>query len=255
MSVPLRILGALAADLPAPATVLSQPGKIHAGQWALVEKRTGDPEITWALRALPNPLTRTDITGIDHASPSIRRRRVAVASLMWGYGISGARWGERWVGSVAGFLSPSLDAVLARCEAKLAAGEIAEAFRLFTRPGPGSTESEAYRGIGVPFFTKILYFMGRNILRGEQEYPLILDTKVSMAFAQLTGYRLLVRPESYRPRPDSTAYAQFVAAMHAWAGKLGVLPEAIEYYLWAQAATPDSALWAACQAQHALEFP
>jgi hypothetical protein len=37
---------------------------------------------------------------------------------------------------------------------------------------------------------------------------------VSMALAQLTGYRLLVRPADYRPRPDSTAYVQYVRAMH-----------------------------------------
>ena len=153
-------------------------------------------------------------------------------------------------------LSPALDPVLAASEAKLAAGQIAGAFRLFTRPGPGETEAEAYRGIGVPFFTKILYFIGRNVLQdSSQEYPLILDTKVSMALAQLTGYRLLVRPEGYRPRPDSSAYARFVATIHAWAAKLGVLPEVIEYYLWAEAATPDSALWAACKAEHALDFP
>jgi hypothetical protein len=250
VSLPLSILAELAADFPAPEAVLSQPAKINTRQWALVAQRTGDPEIAWALRALPNPLTRTSIFQISHADPGIRRRRVAVAALMWGYGDSGARWGDDWASSVSGLLSPALDPVLAACEAKLATGDIAEGFGLFTRPGPRGTESEAYRGIGVPFFTKILYFIGRNVLQdSSQEYPLILDTKVSMALAQLTGYRLLVRPADYRPRPDATAYAQFVATIHAWAAKLGVLPEVIEYYLWTEAATPNSALWAACQAQ------
>ncbi len=45
----------------------------------------------------------------------------------------------------------------------------------------------------------------------------------------MTGYRLLVRPEGYRPRPDSSAYAQYVKTMHAWAAELNVLPEVIEY--------------------------
>ena len=84
---------------------------------------------------------------------------------------------------------------------------------------------------------------------------MILDTKVSMALSQLTGYRLLVRPESYRPRPDSSAYVQYVKTMHAWAAKLNVLPEVIEYYLWAEAAKSGSLLWPTCQAQHALDFP
>jgi hypothetical protein len=65
--------------------------------------------------------------------------------------------------------------------------------------------------------TKILYFLAKNALQDSSaDYPLILDTKVSMVLAQMTGYRLLVRPASYRPRPDSAAYVQFVKAIHAW---------------------------------------
>lgn len=175
---------------------------------------------------------------------------------MWGYGISGARWGDQWVGDVSNFLSPGLDAILAECEASLASGAIAEAYRLFTRPGPGCTERESHHGVGFPFITKILYFLARNSPENSPaEYPLILDTKVSMAISQMTGYRLLARPGSYRPRPDSRSYVQFVKAMHAWASRLGVLPEVIEYYLWAEADKSGSPLWAESQAQHALNFP
>ena len=91
--------------------------------------------------------------------------------------------------------------------------------------------------------------------RGPEEYPLILDTKVSMALAQLTGYRPLVRPAGYRPRPDSAAYKRYVSAMHAWASALEVLPEAIEYYLWDNPDKSDPPLWSTCQAQYALHFP
>jgi hypothetical protein len=84
---------------------------------------------------------------------------------------------------------------------------------------------------------------------------LILDTKVSWALAQMTGYRLLSRPASYRPRPDSEAYARYVKTMHAWAARLGVLPEVIEYYLWDEVGEPGSPLWAECVAQHTLHFP
>ena len=76
-----------------------------------------------------------------------------------------------------------------------------------------------------------------------------------MALSQLTGYRLLVRPQGYRPRLDSSAYVQYAKTMHAWAAKLNVLPEVIEYYLWAEAAKSGSPLWPTCQAQHALDFP
>jgi hypothetical protein len=149
---------------------------------------------------LPNPITRSNIIGLRHTNPNIRRRRVAIASLMRGYGISGARWGAQWIGDVSNFLSPGLDAVTASCEANLTAGVIAEAYQLFILPGPRDTELEGYRGIGSSFFTKILYFLARNALQDSPaDYPLILDTKVSMALSQLTGYRLLVRPQSYRP--------------------------------------------------------
>jgi hypothetical protein len=123
-------------------------------------------------------------------------------------------------------------------------------------PGPGATELENYHGIGFSFFTKILYFLARDALGDSfADYPLILDTKVSMALSQMTGYRLLVRPGSYRPRPDTGAYVQFVKAMHAWASQLNVLPEVIEYYLWAEAGKSCSPLWTTCMAQHALDFP
>lgn len=65
----------------------------------------------------------------------------------------------------------------------------------------------------------------------------------------------LPRPELPRKRPSRTAYVRYVKAMHAWASRLNVVPEVIEYYFWAEAAKPDSPLWTACRAQHDPEFP
>jgi hypothetical protein len=254
VSVPLDILTILAPHFPSSGQVLSQGAQINEQRWKEVVAKTGDPEATWVLNSLLRPITRNDIIGLRHEDPTIRRRRVAIASLMWGYGVTGTRWGS-WVTDISNFLGPSLDPALADCEAHLIAGRIAEAYRLFTRPGPGGTEQENHRGIGFPFITKILYFLARNSPDAPAEYPLILDTEVSRALAQLTGYRLLVRPADYRPRPDSTAYARYVKTMHAWASQLTVLPEVIEYYLWDEASKPGSPLWPACQAQHALYFP
>src|SRR5258708_6768614 len=169
-----------------------------------VAEETGDQELVWALNGLPRPITRRSIIDLCHEDPGIRRRRVAIASLMWGYGIAGARWGDSWVTDVSDLLGPSLDDILAKCEASLTAGAIAEAYGLFTRPGPRGREQEKYHGVGFPLITKIVYFVARNSCKETPaEYPLILDTKVSMALAQLTGYRLLARPGDYRPRPDS----------------------------------------------------
>jgi hypothetical protein len=257
MSVSLDILAALKPSFPSLKVVLDQPARINVAQWRLVEERTGHPEVAYALRALPNLVTRRCIIGLRDPDPCIRRRRVVIAALMWGYGISGARWGDQWVSDISDFLlRPDLDDVLAGCEKTLANGAIAEPYKLFTRPGRGSIEEENFHGLGSSFFTKILYFLARNVLAGSiSEYPLILDTKVSWALAQMTGYRLLVRPVGYRARPDSEAYARYVRTMHAWAARLDVRAEVIEYYLWSEAGKRGSQLWAECEAQYTLHFP
>lgn len=254
MSVPLDILTELTQYFPTADEVLNQAGRIHSGQWQKVAVQAVDPEVTWALGAYPESITRNDIINLRHEDPNVRRRRVAITSLMWGYGITGTRW-PSWVTDISNFFSPPLDPILADCEAYLTAGRTAEAYRLFTNPGRGGVQQENHRGIGFPFITKVLYFLARSTPDGPAEYPLILDTEVSMALAQLTGYRLLVRPADYRPRPDSSAYVQYVKAVHAWACELKVLPEVIEYYLWDEASKPGSPLWPVCQAQHSLNFP
>jgi hypothetical protein len=254
VSVPLDILTAVVQYFPSSDQVLRQGARINERRWREVEVRTGDPEVTWAISDMTRPITRAAIIGLRHEDPDIRRRRVAVASLMWGYGITGTRWGS-WVTDISNFLSPALDAVLADCEAYLTAGKSAEAYTLFGRLGSNGREVENHRGVGFPFITKILYFLARNVPDVPAEYPLILDTEVSRALAQLTGYRLLVRPADYRPRPDSAAYVRYVEVMHAWASRLKVLPEAIEYYLWDEASKPESPLWAACLTRHGQSFP
>ena len=92
MSVPLSILTALASGFPAPQAVLNQPGQINVVQWELVEERTGNPEVAWALGVLPNSVTRSNIIGLRHANPNIRRRRFAIASLMWVRHLSTAKF-------------------------------------------------------------------------------------------------------------------------------------------------------------------
>jgi hypothetical protein len=254
VSIPLDILTELKPYLPSSEQVLSQDAQINKQRWEDVAAQTRDPEVTWALSNFSRPITRTDIIGLRNEDPDIRRRRVTIASLMWGYGLTGTRWGS-WVTDVSNFLSPGLSPVLADCEAYLTAGAIAEAYKLFTHPGTGGVERENHRGIGFSFITKILYFLARNSPDSvPAEYPLILDTKVSKALAQLTGYWLLLRPADYRPRPDSAAYAQYVKTTHAWASQLKVLPEVIEYYLWNEASRRGSPLWSACQRQHASNF-
>jgi hypothetical protein len=257
MSVPLDILLALKPNFPPPHEILDQPGRINVAQWRLVQERTADPEIAYVLSALPDPITRHCIIGLRDPDPGVRRRRVVIATLIWGYGIRGARWGNQWVSNISDFLGrPDLDDVLADCEKNLGNGAIAKAYKLFTQPARGGEVEESRYGIGSSFFTKILYFLARNAAGDNPSgYPLILDTKVSWALAQMTGYRLLARPASYHPRPDPEAYASYVKTMHAWAATLSVPAEVIEYYLWVEAGKRSSPLWTECQDQHALHFP
>jgi hypothetical protein len=152
--------------------------------------------------------------------------------------------------------SSGLDDVLASCERHLASGQVAEAYKLFTHTGRDGIEEERYHGVGSSFFTKILYFLARNAQQDNcAEYPLILDTNVSKALSWMTGYRLLVRPSGYRPRPDSEFYARYVKTMGEWATGLHVLPEVIEYYLWDEATKRSSRLWTECRAQHERDWP
>jgi hypothetical protein len=164
VSVPLEILTALRKHFPSSGHVLGQGARINEERWREVAAQTADPEVTWVLNNLSRPITRSDIIGLHHPNPAIRRRRVVITSLMWGYGVTGTRWGS-WVTEISDFLSPSLDAVLADCEAHLSAGRIAEAYRLFARPGPGGKEAENHRGIGFPFITKMLYLLARGTPR------------------------------------------------------------------------------------------
>jgi hypothetical protein len=136
------------------------------------------------------------------------------------------------------------------------AGAIVEAYQLFTLPGPRDTELEGYRGIWF-------LVLHQDPVLPREKCPtgrlcgLPIDPRHEGVDGTLAADRLPAAcpARELPPRPDSSAYVQYVKTMHAWAAKLNVLPEVIEYYLWAEAAKSGSPLWPTCQAQHALEFP
>src|SRR6266487_6106567 len=101
MSISLTILASLAPNFPESRMVLDQPARINVAQWSLVAERPSLPEVAAVLDLFPEGITRNDIIGLRHLNPDIRRRRVAIASLMWGYGIYGARWGGQRVSDVS----------------------------------------------------------------------------------------------------------------------------------------------------------
>ena len=117
MSIPLDILTVLKPHFPPSGQVLAQGARINEERWREVATQTGDVEVAWVIDNLSQPITRSDIISLHDPNPAVRRRRVAIASLMWGYGITGTRWGS-WVTYISDFLSPGLDLVLADCEAQ-----------------------------------------------------------------------------------------------------------------------------------------
>jgi hypothetical protein len=251
MSVPLTILQQLKPNFPNSAVVLNQRFSINRGHWSAVHTLTGDPEVAWLLANLPNGISRQDVIGLTDPTRTVLRRRIAVAALMWGYGVSGFRWGKKLDTALSTMLGQQLNQVLAGCEANLLNNNVEAAYRDFVKIGRGGREDSLYASVGPPFFSKILYFLGKNL--GMKKYPLILDTKVSINLAQLTGFRLLVRPADCRPLPDSGAYGLYVEYMHAWAASLAVAPEVIEAYLWEHASNP--AFWSLCRKAHIAQFP
>jgi hypothetical protein len=184
MSVPLTILQQLMPNFPTRTVVLNQRFRINSGHWSVVHTLTGDPEVAWLLANLPNGISRQDVIGLTDPNRIVLRRRIAVAALMWGYGVSGFRWGKKLDTALSTMLGQQLDQVLAGCEADLLNNNVKAAYQGFAKIGRGGREDPLYASVGPPFFSKILYFLGKNL--GMEKYPLILDTKVSIALATST---------------------------------------------------------------------
>jgi hypothetical protein len=225
----LSILEEQRSDLPSIDSVLSRPERFADKPWrkmiadAAVAGSGATDDLRWVLEQHPtSELTRTDIFQITAPDPEIRRRRIVIASFMWGYGTGGLRY-EHTRDDIASFLAdPQLDDRLRQMEDRLAHREVRAAY----------DDLSGIHGIGPAFFTKLLYFVGRG-LDGGWEYPLILDTKVAESLALLTGYGSMVTTDHW-PKPDSDSYVRYVRSMHNWARRLGTQADVIEFYLWQQ---------------------
>lgn len=182
-----------------------------------------DPEVHWLCQHYPPSvgLSREDILKISDRNDATRRRRILVASLMSGYGLSGLRWhGFKPVNNMLN--DPTLDDRLAKCEESLKHGDLDTAYSTMSEP--------QIPRIGPAYFTKVLYFLGRST-RARPQYPLILDTFVSESLAWLTGYRALVKVY-YWPVSSPETYVTYVRTMHDWAMAIGTSAETIEFYLY-----------------------
>ncbi len=102
---------------------------------------------------------------------------------MWGYGKSDLRYPNRRREVCSMLDDPCLVTQLNAAETEVRTGNFDAALESVT----------GHRGVGVAYMTKHLYFTGRH--HGVDPYPIILDTKVSLALTGLSGYRFFVRPE------------------------------------------------------------
>ena len=84
MSIPLDILTLLKPHFPPSGQVLVQGARINEERWREIATQTGDVEVAWMIDNLSWPITRSDIIGLRDPDPVVRRRRVVIASLMWG---------------------------------------------------------------------------------------------------------------------------------------------------------------------------
>ena len=225
----LQVLGnhLQANPAPAQAAVLAQSQSFKSGHW---RPRAGgnDPDVLWCLNRFPGVVSRNDILAIPRLDPRSTqaevKRRVLIGSLMWGLGTQAARLS--WPGTIDKVLAdPSLSTQLSQCSQALTA-DLKTAFTVATQ----------WKGLGVAFASKYLYFMGRVL--GVKDYPLILDQFVVRSLALLTGFGLIV-DVPMTPSRSAGRYAAFVGTIHGWAQSLGVEAEVIEYVLWEQARRPQ----------------
>jgi 8-oxoguanine DNA glycosylase-like protein len=171
LDVALGILEKLADGFPSEAAVLGIPERYSHTRWReafvgsdeAAATQRGDPDVAWLLANCPSPLTRNQILAMHNSDPATHYRRILIASLlMWGYGTTGLRYPQRLVAVGTLLSDPDLDQRLARCQDRLAHGDVGEAYRTLAD----------IPGIRSAFFTKFLYFLGRSLDPGS-EYPLI----------------------------------------------------------------------------------
>jgi len=190
------------------------------------------PEVRDLVDAFPEGrMTRQNLFALGRravAGNADDRRRLLVATLMWGYG---ERGGRSYTNAKRVLAVTSLDRKLEECAAAIGDADVRAAFSAIA----------GLSGYGIGYFTKYLYFLAREIdWRSQAAKPLIFDSRVEDKLnfikvrwdAPLTGRRSAV-----------ARYLHYCETAQSWATELGLAPgvggaEKIEQYLF----EPD-ALW------------
>ncbi|MFE9782272.1 hypothetical protein ACFYPA_29510 [Streptomyces sp. NPDC005775] len=167
-----------------------------AGRWPRVDRRT-----------VFNVARRTD------TSPG--RRHLLVAALVWGTGTKAQsvnRRGRIFKQSASEVIDARLSAALSVLRERGAA----KAYFAFNN-------DQHIPHLGAAFFTKVIYFAGHETLTTPYR-PVILDSVVSRALKAAKGV-----DASWPENGWSTdQYGQYLASIHDYALRTGVLPDQVE---------------------------
>jgi hypothetical protein len=145
-------------------------------------------------------------------------RRLFLACMIWGWG-RGGRYGEGFKNTEAALSDPRLREVLKETLDRTSSGNISEAYKEFK-----------LAGCGCAFFTKFLYFVGREY--DVKPLPLIRDRHV------MNFLRFLSKQEQWDSsictrilEKKEKGYIQYICSADDWAKELGCPADNIEYFM------------------------
>ena len=231
--------------MPAPAALKSRAGEIKAlrtpehcstfltESWAA---KVPSPEVEYLVNAFPDGrITRQDLFTLGRqarAANAETRRRLLVATLMWGYGELGGRsyTNAKRVLTVVG-----LDRKLEKCASAIVDGDVHGAYSALT----------GLSGYGSGYFTKYLYFFARDgDWLSQSPKPLIFDSRVEGKLDFIKKALGVAWDSPLTGRRSAVArYLHYCDTAQSWATELALPPgvrgaEKIEQFLF----DPDT-LW------------
>lgn len=191
--------------------VSQHPVKFRATTWQPHLAEAGSAGILDELGGVQGTIDRKQLRALARrATTSDDRRRLFVATMIWGSGTTNGR-GPRY--TKMALQSGTVDDVLAETAALAGAGRLAAAYRAFRLPG-----------VGPSFFTKWFWAVTSN-RRGRR--ALILDNRVWNSLGTL-GWNSI---DAAGTRRRGERYEAYVDAMHECARRLSTDAESIEIFL------------------------
>ena len=194
------------------------------------------PEVEYLVKIFPDGrMTRQHLFTLGRqakAGNTETRRRLLVATFMWGYGELG---GRSYTNAKRALAATDLDQKLEKCALSIGDGDVRAAFSALT----------GLSGYGSGYFTKYLYFLARDgDWRSQSARPLIFDSRVEGTLGFIKKALGVAWDSPLTGRRSAVArYLHYCDTAQSWATELGLPPgvegaEKIEQYLF-----DPQALW------------